>query len=82
VQVRLSPRASRTEIVGPRGDALAVKVTDPPVDDRANVVLCKLIAKRVGIPPGKAQIMRGQKGRDKLLLLHGVGAAEAAKRLA
>jgi uncharacterized protein YggU (UPF0235/DUF167 family) len=36
VAVRLTPRASREEIVGPRGDSLAVKVSAPPVDDRAN----------------------------------------------
>jgi uncharacterized protein len=82
VAVRLTPRASREEIIGPRGGVLAAKVNAPPVDDRANAALCKLIAKAVGIPPSKVQVTRGQKGRDKLLRLQGVSADEAAKRLA
>ena len=79
--VRLTPRASQNEIVGPRGNALVVKVTAPPADDRANEALRKLLAKTVGIPPGRVKIVRGQKGREKLLRLEGVRAAEAAERL-
>lgn len=80
--VRLTARASRTEIVGPRGAALAVKVNAPAVQDRANDTLRGLIAKEVGIPPSRVQIMRGHKSRDKLLQLRGVAANEAARRLA
>jgi uncharacterized protein (TIGR00251 family) len=82
VAVRLAPRAAREEIVGPRGAALAVKVNAPPVDDRANAALRKLIAKAVGIAPSRVQVVRGHKGPNKLLRLQGVGAAEAAERLA
>jgi uncharacterized protein (TIGR00251 family) len=81
VTVRLTPRASRTEIVGPRGNALVVKVTAPPAEERANEALRRLLAKAVGIPPGRVKIVRGQKGREKLLRLEGVRAAEAAERL-
>ncbi len=82
VAVRLTPRASREAIVGPRGDALAVKVNAPPVDDRANAAMRKLVAKAVGIPPVRVQVVRGQKSPNKLLRLQGVGAAQAAERLA
>jgi uncharacterized protein len=80
--VRLTARASRTEIVGPRGAALAVKVNAPPLKDRANDALRRLIGKAVGIPPSRVQIVRGHKSRDKLLQLKGVAANEAARRLA
>jgi uncharacterized protein (TIGR00251 family) len=82
VAVRLTPRATREEIVGARGAALVVKVNAPPVDDRANLALRKLVAQTVGIPPRDVQIVRGQKSANKLLRLQGVSAAEAAKRLA
>jgi uncharacterized protein len=80
--VRLTPRASREQIVGPRGDALAVKVNAPPVQDRANDALRRLIAREIGIPPSRVRIVRGHKSRDKLLQLKGVAANEAARRLA
>jgi uncharacterized protein len=72
--VRLTARASRTEIVGLRGAGLAVKVNAPPVQDRANDALRGLIGKAVGIPPSRVQIVRGHKSRDKLLQLKGVAA--------
>jgi uncharacterized protein (TIGR00251 family) len=81
VAVRLTPRAAREGIVGPRGGALTVKVTAPPVEDRANAALRRLVAKAVGIAPRRVQIVRGQKGRAKLVRLEGVGVAEAAKHL-
>jgi uncharacterized protein YggU (UPF0235/DUF167 family) len=77
--VRLTPRASRTEIVGPRGAALAVKVNAPAVQDRANDALRRLIVKAVGIPPSRVQIARGHKSRDKLLQLKGVAAKRGRK---
>jgi uncharacterized protein (TIGR00251 family) len=80
--VRLTPRASREEIIGPRGGALAVKVNAPPVEDRANAALRKLVAKAVGIAPSRVQVVRGHKSPNKLLRLEGVGAAQAAERLA
>ena len=39
---RLQPRASRDEIVGVYQDALKIRLTAPPVDDRANEALRKL----------------------------------------
>jgi uncharacterized protein (TIGR00251 family) len=82
VAVRLTPRASREEIVGPRGSALAVKVNAPPVEDRANAALRKLVAKAVGIAPSRVQVVGGQKNAKKQLRLQGVSATEAAERLA
>lgn len=80
--VRLTPRASREEIVGPRGAALAVKVNAPPVEDRANAALRKLVAKAVGIAPSRVEVVGGHKNPKKQLRLQGVSAAEAAERLA
>jgi uncharacterized protein len=81
VAIRLTPRAAREEIVVPRGGVLAVKVSSPPVRDRANAALRRLIAKEVGIPPSRVQIVRGQKNREKVLQLEGVSAADAARHL-
>jgi uncharacterized protein len=44
-----------------------VRVTAPPVDGRANAVLCRLIAKAVGVAPSKVEIVRGHGSRDKVV---------------
>lgn len=71
IEVRLTPRASRDEIVGYRDGVLACRVTAPPVDDRANDALRKLIAKALGVAPSRVRIERGARGRTKLLSVEG-----------
>lgn len=51
---------------------LQARVTAPPVDGKANRALCKLIAGRAGVAPSRVSIVRGEKSRDKLVLVEGV----------
>jgi hypothetical protein len=74
LEVRLQPRASRNEIVGPRGGRLLVRVTAPPVGGRANKALCELIAKRAGVARGQVSIVRGERSRDKVVSVEGADA--------
>jgi uncharacterized protein (TIGR00251 family) len=76
VEVKVTPRASRDEIVGMRDGALAVRVTAAPVDEAANKAVIKLIAKRAGVPPSRVRIVRGSRARRKLLEIEGAGSDE------
>jgi len=55
-----------------RGGALLVRVTAPPVDERANRALCRLIARCAGVAPSNVTIVRGGHGRDKLVEVAGL----------
>ena len=72
IDVRLQPRAPRDEIAGWRGGRLVVRVTAPPVDDRANAALCKLIAKRAGVPRSAVAVVVGLRSRDKVVEISGL----------
>ncbi len=76
IAVRLQPRGRRDELLGFADDVLRARVSAPPVDGRANQALCKLIAKRAGVAPSRVSVVRGEKSRDKLVLVEGVGEAE------
>jgi uncharacterized protein len=80
--VRVQPRAGRDAIAGPRGDHLVVRVGAAPVKGEANRALCKLLAKAAGIPARHAAVVRGERGREKLVRLEGARPAEVAARLA
>ena len=82
ISVRLQPRASRDEITGLRDGVLVVRVSAPPVDGRANAALCKLIARRVGVAPTRVSVVRGERSRDKLVLVAGIEPATLAAALA
>jgi len=70
--VRLQPRAGADEIVGEREGLLVVRVRAPPERGRANDALCKLIAKRLRIAPGRVELVRGARSRQKLVRVEGV----------
>jgi uncharacterized protein len=73
--VRVQPRASRDEIVGERQDALKIRLTAPPVDDRANEALRKLLASRLNVPLAAVRIAAGERSRTKRIEILGVTAA-------
>ncbi len=64
--LRVQPRASCDEIVGPHGeDALKVRITAPPVDGKANQHLIKFLAKAFGVAKSQVTLLKGDSGRDK-----------------
>jgi uncharacterized protein (TIGR00251 family) len=79
--IRVQPRAKRTEVAGQRGDAVVIRVGSPPVDGRANEAVCRLIAKRLGVPRTAVRIVRGESARDKLVRIDGLTADEARTAL-
>lgn len=73
--VRVQPRASRDEIVGEYQDGLKVRLIAPPVDDRANEALRKLLASRLKVPLAAVRIASGERSRNKRVEVHGATAA-------
>ncbi len=70
-EVRVAPRASRNRVVGLQDGALKVALTAPPVDGAANEALRKLLAKTFGVSKSSVEIVRGERGRTKLLRVQG-----------
>ncbi len=79
--VRVVPRARRTEVAGERGGAVLIRVAAPPVDGKANEAVRRLIARRAGVPRSAVAVVRGAAGRDKVVRIDGLDAAEARARL-
>jgi uncharacterized protein (TIGR00251 family) len=81
VQIRVIPRARRTEISGRRGDAIVVRLAAPPVDGAANEALIAFLADRLGIPRRQIALARGATARDKTIAIDGLAPGEIARRL-
>lgn len=71
IEVKVTPRASRDEILGMRDGVLSVRVTAPPVADKANQAVVKLLAKRAGVPRSRVRIVGGQRSRRKVIEIEG-----------
>jgi len=74
--VRVAPRASRDAIEGEYNGALKVRLTAPPVEDRANDALQRLLAKRLNVPVSAVRIVSGEKSRTKRVEIAGVTRAQ------
>lgn len=74
--VRVQPRASRDAVGGEREGALKVRLTAPPVDDKANEALRRLLAERLNVPVSAVSILAGARGRTKRVAVTGVTAAQ------
>jgi hypothetical protein len=72
--VRVQPRASRDEIAGEYQDGLKIRLTAPPLDDRANESLRKLLASRLKVPLSAVRIASGEHSRTKRVEVSGVTA--------
>jgi uncharacterized protein (TIGR00251 family) len=70
-EVRVAPRASRNRVVGVQDGSLKVALTAPPVDGAANEALRKLLSKTLGVSKSAVEIVRGERGRTKLLRVRG-----------
>jgi uncharacterized protein (TIGR00251 family) len=82
LRVRVQPRAPRSEIVGWRDDGtLSVRVAAPPVEGQANMALAALLAAALRLRPAAVTVERGTRGRDKLVRVEGMTAAEVRRRI-
>jgi hypothetical protein len=74
--VRVQPRSHCDAIEGEWQGALKVRLTAPPVDDRANDALRRLLAARLNIAPAAVRIVGGERSRTKRVEVRGVTAAQ------
>jgi hypothetical protein len=65
LEVRVQPRASRSEIAGLHGGRLRIRLQAPPVDGKANAALIEFLAAAFGVPRARVIIEHGLASRDK-----------------
>ncbi len=68
-RVFVQPKSSKNQICGLHEDAVKIKLTAPPVDGAANKLCIKFIAKELNIQKSSIEILSGQTGRKKTILL-------------
>lgn len=73
--VRVQPRSSRDEFAGEYQSGLKIRLTAPPVDDRANEALRKFLAMHLNVPMTAVRIAAGERSRTKRVEISGVSSA-------
>ncbi|HEU5360258.1 MAG TPA: DUF167 domain-containing protein [Candidatus Deferrimicrobiaceae bacterium] len=81
VAVHVLPRASREGVAGILGDAVRVRLTAPPLENRANEALVRFLADALGVPRTRVEIVAGRRGRRKIVRVGGISRGELLRRL-
>lgn len=83
VMVKVQPRSRRPGLQGMGESAvrprLKIGVTEAAEDGKANRAVCAILAKALGRPPSKVQIVTGAANREKVLAVAGNPAVLAEK---
>jgi uncharacterized protein len=82
LQLRVSPGAARSGVVGRHGVAWKLRVAAAPEDGKANAAVIRLLAETLGIPARDLEIVSGHGSRDKTVALAGIGPDETERLLA
>jgi uncharacterized protein (TIGR00251 family) len=73
--VRVIPRSPRNEVAGILDDGtVKIRLTSPPVDGKANRALIKFLAGLLDVKASQVEIVAGITGRNKLIVINGIGA--------
>ena len=68
-KVLVQPRSSKNSIAGIHDEALKIKLTAPPVDNAANQMCLKFLAKSLSVSRSALEIIAGHNSRHKQILL-------------
>lgn len=80
--VRVTPRASRNEIVELLDDGtIKVRIASPPADNEANETLINFLSEILGVSKSRLDIVAGATGRDKLISVLDMDAETAHQRI-
>lgn len=77
LSVLVQPRASRSRVVGPLGDALKIQLAAPPVEGQANEELIELLARQLGVGRRQVEVVSGASSRRKRVRVTGVDVTAA-----
>lgn len=69
--LHVQPGARRTEVVGPHGDALKLRVAARPVEGEANAELIRFLAATLGVSPRAVTLVSGNASRRKRVAVAG-----------
>jgi uncharacterized protein (TIGR00251 family) len=81
LSVRVQPGARRAGITGHHGDALALRVTAPPVEGKANEAVLDAIAELLGVRRSQVSLRRGATSRTKQVHVRGVDPGAVVRRI-
>ena len=81
LEVHVLPRASREGVAGLAGDAVRIRLTAPPLENRGNEALVRFLSASLDVPRPCVTIVAGRRGRKKIVRVAGMSRDDIFRRL-
>lgn len=81
IRIRVTPKASRNEVVGIVEGCLRIRIQAPPVEGAANEKAREFLAELLGLSRRDVELEKGQTNRVKVFRIAGLGEAEIRNRI-
>jgi uncharacterized protein len=79
--VHIVPHAKDDVVIGEHGDAIKIKLRAPAREGRANAELKRFLAEQLQVPRHAIVLESGQRSRNKLIRIDGLGDEDLRCRL-
>ena len=81
VSIRISPNAAKNSVIGYTDDYLKIKISSPPIENKANKKLIEYLSEIFDIPKSKVSFVFGEKSKIKRILLSNLAKEDAIKKI-
>jgi uncharacterized protein (TIGR00251 family) len=82
LKVRVIPNAKKTEFAGYRDGELLLRLSAPPVDNKANKAAVEFVSRFLDVSRSAVQIVGGERSRHKIFEIVGLGTSDLERKLA
>lgn len=79
LSVALQPKSKRLGPIDLKGEVLRWAVHAPPIDGAANKELIESVSELLGVSKSSVTLLRGEKGRKKVILVQGLQLEQVIK---
>lgn len=80
VRFKIIPNSSKNQIIFD-GENLKIKVTAPPIENKANKALMEILSKKIKVAKSNIQIVKGGLNKEKTLLIYGINEEEFKEKI-
>ena len=81
LEIYVQPGTKHSEFAGEHDGRLKIRIASPPVNGKANKEVCRFLAKSFALSKSCVTICRGEKSRQKTLLLKNITLAAVRSTL-
>jgi uncharacterized protein (TIGR00251 family) len=81
ISLRIQPGAPKNAVAGLVNGVWKICIAAPPVEGKANRELIEYLSDVLNVPKSSIAIVRGETGRDKVVVVSGLTRGEIEKRL-